>query len=180
MKIKKFVCNALQENAYVVSSGDSCVIIDPGFATAETGAFPGEPFFGEHGNDASAAGELSGLYKYLDSEGLTPEAILAYYDEMGFFDWEQPGTGTKMLKAQHPELETWAYGKHAAMLSCADCHMPTVTMENGMQYHDHHRRTAYATTAKRSMYSSPATPFSPARSGAPTFPAAITTGKSFR
>jgi len=76
MKIKKFVCNALQENAYVVSSGDSCVIIDPGFATAETGAFPGEPFFGEHGNDAGAAGELSGLYKYLDSEGLTPEAIL--------------------------------------------------------------------------------------------------------
>ena len=76
MKIKKFVCNALQENAYVVSSGDSCVIIDPGFAPAETGAFPGEPFFGEHGNDAGAAGELSGLYKYLDSEGLTPEAIL--------------------------------------------------------------------------------------------------------
>ena len=76
MKIKKFVCNALQENAYVVSSGDSCVIIDPGFATAETGAFPGEPFFGEHGNDAGAAGELGGLSKYLDSEGLTPEAIL--------------------------------------------------------------------------------------------------------
>lgn len=76
MKIKKFVCNALQENAYVVSSGYSCVIIDPGFATAETGAFPGEPFFGEHGNDAGAAGKLSGLYKYLDSEGLTPEAIL--------------------------------------------------------------------------------------------------------
>lgn len=76
MKIKKFVCNALQENAYVVSSGDFCVIIDPGFATAETGAFPGEPFFGEHGNDAGAAGKLSGLYKYLDSEGLTPEAIL--------------------------------------------------------------------------------------------------------
>lgn len=76
MKIKRFVCNALQENSYVVSSGASCLIIDPGFATAETGAFPGEPFFGEHGNDAGAAGELSGLYKYLDSEGLTPEAIL--------------------------------------------------------------------------------------------------------
>ena len=76
MKIKRFVCNDLAENCYVVSSGSSCVIIDPGFATAETGAFPGEPFFGEHGNDAGAAGELSGLYKYLDSEGLTPEAIL--------------------------------------------------------------------------------------------------------
>ena len=69
---------------------------------------------------------------------MTPEAILAYYDEMGFYDWEQPGTGTKMLKAQHPELETWSYGKHAAMLSCADCHMPSVTTESGVAYHDHH------------------------------------------
>ena len=69
---------------------------------------------------------------------MTPEAILAYYDEMGFYDWEQPGTGTKMLKAQHPELETYSYGKHAAMLSCADCHMPAETTESGAQYHDHH------------------------------------------
>ncbi len=69
---------------------------------------------------------------------MTPEAILAYYDRMGFYDWEQPGTGTKMLKAQHPELETWSYGKHAAMLSCADCHMPLLTTESGVQYHDHH------------------------------------------
>ena len=43
-----------------------------------------------------------------------------------------------MLKAQHPELETCSYGKHAAILSCADCHMPLVTAENGVQYHDHH------------------------------------------
>ena len=69
---------------------------------------------------------------------MTPEAILAYYDGLGFFDWEQPGTGTRMLKAQHPELETWSYGKHAAMLSCADCHMPLEKTESGVQYHDHH------------------------------------------
>lgn len=69
---------------------------------------------------------------------MTPEAILAYYDELGFSDWEQPGTGTKMLKAQHPELETYLYGKHASMLSCADCHMPLATTESGVQYHDHH------------------------------------------
>ena len=69
---------------------------------------------------------------------MTPEAILAYYDGLGFYDWEQPGTGTKMLKAQHPELETWSYGKHAAILSCADCHMPLVSTDSGVQYHDHH------------------------------------------
>ncbi len=69
---------------------------------------------------------------------MTPEAILAYYDELGFSDWEQPGTGTKMLKAQHPELETYLQGRHASMLSCADCHMPVKSTESGTSYHDHH------------------------------------------
>lgn len=55
MKIKRFVCNAIAENCYVVSEGGSCVIIDPGF----------------DGPD-----ELAGLYSYLDSEALTPTAIL--------------------------------------------------------------------------------------------------------
>ena len=86
MKIKKFVCNAFQENCYVVSDGSRCVIIDPGFdpgqagqapgANAKTGAFAGEPFFGETVKDAGGAGELDGLYSYLETEGLTPEAIL--------------------------------------------------------------------------------------------------------
>ena len=69
---------------------------------------------------------------------MTPEAILAYYDELGFSDWEQPGTGTKMLKAQHPELETYLQGVHASILSCADCHMAVKTTESGLEYHDHH------------------------------------------
>ena len=54
MKIKRFVCNAFQENAYVVSDGAECIIIDPGF----TGS------------------ELPALYDYLAAEGLTPSAIL--------------------------------------------------------------------------------------------------------
>jgi len=76
MKIKRFVCNAFQENCYVVSDGNRCVIIDPGFANAKPGAFPAEPFLGEDGNDAGGAGELDALYRYLDAEGLQPEAIL--------------------------------------------------------------------------------------------------------
>ena len=54
MKIKRFVCNAFQENCYVVSDGSRCVIIDPGFAD----------------------GEQDGLYSYLEAERLRPEAIL--------------------------------------------------------------------------------------------------------
>ena len=76
MKIKRFVCNALQENAYVASEGNSCVIIDPGFAGAAPDSFPCEPFFGEHRKESGAADELDLLYSYLEAEGLSPEAIL--------------------------------------------------------------------------------------------------------
>ena len=77
------------------------------------------------------------MMPYQNVAGMTPEAILAYYDEMGFYDWIQPSTGTKMLKAQHPELETFLQGKHAAVLNCADCHMPIEHAEDGSVYFSH-------------------------------------------
>ena len=78
------------------------------------------------------------MMPYHDVAGMAPEAILAYYDAMEFFDWEQPGTGTKMLKAQHPEMETFLQGKHAALLNCADCHMPMEMADDGTVYHSHY------------------------------------------
>ena len=62
---------------------------------------------------------------------MTPEAILAYYDAMAFADWTQPSTGTRLLKAQHPEMETVMGSAHYAKtgMTCADCHMPAETTE---------------------------------------------------
>ncbi|MBR2263266.1 MAG: ammonia-forming cytochrome c nitrite reductase subunit c552 [Firmicutes bacterium] len=77
------------------------------------------------------------MMPYHDVESMTPEAILAYYDEMGFSDWTQESTGTPLLKAQHPEMETFLTGKHAGLLNCADCHMPMVEDEEGKVYHSH-------------------------------------------
>lgn len=84
------------------------------------------------------------MMPYSSVEGMTPEAILAFYDDMvlpdgtvGYYDWLQPVTDVKMLKAQHPEMETFLTGKHAGMLSCADCHMPTVQAADGTTYHSH-------------------------------------------
>ncbi|MCR5294920.1 MAG: ammonia-forming cytochrome c nitrite reductase subunit c552, partial [Lachnospiraceae bacterium] len=74
---------------------------------------------------------------YTSLEEMTPEAILAYYDSIGFADWTQESTGAKMLKAQHPELETVTHGKHGSLLSCADCHMPLERAEDGSVYHSH-------------------------------------------
>ena len=74
---------------------------------------------------------------YSSVEEMTPEAILAYYDAMDFADWTQESTGAKLLKAQHPEFETYLSGKHAKMLNCADCHMEIVMNEDGTIYHSH-------------------------------------------
>jgi len=63
--------------------------------------------------------------------GLTADQIEATYDAHRFpdghrfFDFRHAETGAEVLKAQHPEFETWSQGTHArAGVACADCHMP--------------------------------------------------------
>lgn len=69
--------------------------------------------------------------------GREPEQVLAYYDKIDFFDWEHPDSKAKMLKAQHPEFETFSTSVHGtAGVSCADCHMPYMT-ENGKKMSSH-------------------------------------------
>ena len=71
-------------------------------------------------------------------ETMTPEATYEYFTEIGFSDWTQESTGAKMLKVQHPEMETVLLGKHAGMLNCADCHMPVMQNETTQNiYHSH-------------------------------------------
>jgi len=57
------------------------------------------------------------------ARGLSVDSILAYYEAMDFVDWTHGETGAPMLKAQHPEFETWSNGIHGrAGVACADCH----------------------------------------------------------
>jgi nitrite reductase (cytochrome c-552) len=59
------------------------------------------------------------------ANGVRVEEIEAYYDKEEFTDWVHAETGTKVLKAQHPEFEVWQQGIHSrAGVACADCHMP--------------------------------------------------------
>lgn len=60
-------------------------------------------------------------------KGFTPDDILAYYEELGFSDWQHPKAGVGEIKVQHPEYETFIGSVHyEAGLSCADCHMPYI------------------------------------------------------
>jgi nitrite reductase (cytochrome c-552) len=90
------------------------------------------------------AGEEKRL-TYPWSKGLTVDAAYDYYEEVGFTDWTHAQTGAPMLKAQHPEFETWSQGIHArAGVSCADCHMPYKRV-GATKISDHHVRSPLLT-----------------------------------
>jgi nitrite reductase (cytochrome c-552) len=73
--------------------------------------------------------------------GLRADDMFAYYDQVGFRDWQHKETGASMVKAQHPEYELFQQGVHArAGVACADCHMP-MKREGGMKISDHHVRS---------------------------------------
>ena len=81
------------------------------------------------------------LLTYPWSKGLKVEQIEAYYDEEKFTDWKHKETGASVLKAQHPEFETWSQGIHARSgVSCADCHMPYMR-EGAIKVSSHHVRS---------------------------------------
>ena len=70
--------------------------------------------------------------------GLTCEDAEKYYDEIGFYDYIHPLSGTPILKAQHPGYEIALQGIHGQRgVACADCHMP-YKQEGGVKYTDHH------------------------------------------
>lgn len=78
---------------------------------------------------------------YVGLEQMTPDAILAFYDEKNFKDWNHADTFAPMIKVQHPEFETNYGGTQSPMAkqgySCADCHMGTETADDGSEYTSH-------------------------------------------
>ena len=79
-------------------------------------------------------------------ESMHPTTMLAFFNDPAnfsngeaFSDWTNPRTGVKQIKVQHPEFETFLGegSQHRATYTCADCHMPIATKENGMTYRSH-------------------------------------------
>lgn len=73
--------------------------------------------------------------------GLKVEQIEKYYDDEHYKDFTHAISGAPVLKAQHPEFETWSQGVHArAGVACADCHMP-YEREGAVKVSSHHVRS---------------------------------------
>ena len=77
------------------------------------------------------------------NNGLKVEQIEKYYDDYKFadghrfYDWKHAEAGAELLKAQHPEFETFNQGAHSrAGVACADCHMPYMR-QGAMKVSDH-------------------------------------------
>jgi len=80
----------------------------------------------------------SNYLTFPQDSGLTVEAMEAYYDKMGFYDYIHALSRAPILKAQHPGYEMCQMGIHGQRgVSCADCHMPYIS-EGGVKYTDHH------------------------------------------
>lgn len=93
-----------------------------------------EYYFNKHRPGADGVNYLTFPW----DKGMTVENIIAYYDEINFSDWTHQLSKTPMLKAQHPDYETYLGGTHAERgVTCADCHMPYMS-EGGQKYTDHH------------------------------------------
>jgi len=72
------------------------------------------------------------------SKGLKADDMLKYYDEIEFKDWTHKLTKADVIKAQHPEFETFSQGVHAKSgVSCVDCHMPYKKV-GAIKITDHH------------------------------------------
>ncbi len=79
------------------------------------------------------------LTPYDSLDNFDPDSILAYYNAMGFSDFTNSNTGVGMIKAQHPEFETY-YGEgsvHKGTYNCADCHMGVSYDRKGNPYASH-------------------------------------------
>ncbi|NOY45953.1 MAG: ammonia-forming cytochrome c nitrite reductase [Deltaproteobacteria bacterium] len=87
--------------------------------------------------DASGQDKVAGVVTFPWDNGLSAEAMEAYYDERGFVDWTHKLSRAPMLKAQHPGYETFVTGTHGRNgVTCADCHMP-VKSEGGVSFTSH-------------------------------------------
>ena len=79
-------------------------------------------------------------------KGLTVDNALEYYDEIGWSDFTHKLTNAPVVKAQHPDYETWSQGIHARNgVTCADCHMP-YTKSGATKFTDHQVRSPMSTT----------------------------------
>lgn len=78
---------------------------------------------------------------------MVPEKALQWYDDHNFVDWTYESTGAKMLAIRHAEYE-FVYGGDNEILhqgshmqnlgyDCNDCHMATMTAEDGTTYTSH-------------------------------------------
>jgi len=76
--------------------------------------------------------------KFPWDEGIKAEDMEKYYDALTFSDWTNSLSKAPMLKAQHPEFETWSAGIHGKNnVTCIDCHMPKLQNADGKLYTTH-------------------------------------------
>lgn len=70
--------------------------------------------------------------------GVDADSVERYFDSIEFVDWTHQISKNPMLKAQHPDYETWSLGIHGQNdVTCISCHMPKITNAEGRKFTDY-------------------------------------------
>ena len=73
-------------------------------------------------------------YRY----GITADGFLQFTSEIGGTKLEDEATGIVVYRANHPTVEMYSGSQHEAMgLDCSDCHMVSMTSDEGKTYTSH-------------------------------------------
>jgi nitrite reductase (cytochrome c-552) len=87
----------------------------------------------ESGDKVTMADRRTNHFPYKNTKDL-----LEHYDKLKFRDFTHAVTGAKLIKLQHPEMETyWGSVHDQAGVQCHDCHMPQKTNKSGKTYTSH-------------------------------------------
>ena len=107
-EMRVYVCAQCHVEYYFAPAAPAGTTPPAGTPKANTLTFP----WGDGGTDIDT---IFGYYEDPDNFPATGQA---------FTDYTNALTGAGVLKAQHPEFESWSEGIHAANgVTCADCHM---------------------------------------------------------
>ena len=107
-EMRTYVCAQCHVEYYFAPAAPAGTTPPAGTPKANTLTFP----WGNGGDD------IDSIYAYYTDPSNFPATGTA------FTDFTNDLTGASVLKAQHPEFESWSQGVHAANgVTCADCHM---------------------------------------------------------
>ena len=114
---------------------------------------------GTHWSDAKKVGYNDDRTNHFPLK--SAKQLLEYYRKLDFYDFRHAVTAARLIKLQHPEVETYAGSVHdRAGVQCHHCHMPKEKRRDGKLFSNHGVIRPRETTSRKLASAAPPMPLS--------------------